>query len=97
MPDLKSTPSADSPDHQSQAALPGLIQEVSAIAEGGLRLSTMCDSISRPGALAIISTRHGDGAGVATATERLGSSIWGERRASRALASRPECVRYMPE
>ena len=35
--------------HQSQRVLPGLIQEVSAMALGGFKLSTMLDSTSRPG------------------------------------------------
>jgi hypothetical protein len=43
MPVLKPTLGAASPDHQSHADLPALIQEVSAIFEGGLRLMMMFD------------------------------------------------------
>ena len=64
MPVLNETFFATLPDHQSQEVLPGLIQDVSAMALGGLRLTTMFDSISRPGSAAIISTRQGDRAGV---------------------------------
>jgi len=35
--------------HQSQRVLPGLIQEVSPMALGGFKLTTMFDSTSRPG------------------------------------------------
>ena len=37
------------PAHSSPAALPGLIHDVSAIAEAGLRFITRFDSINRPG------------------------------------------------
>ena len=43
------TPCSWLPFHQSQAVLPGLIQEVSAMALGGFKLTTMFDSTSRPG------------------------------------------------
>jgi hypothetical protein len=59
MPGVKVTPSACSPDHQSQAALPALIHDVSAIADGGLRLTTKFDSMRVPGSRPIMMTRHG--------------------------------------
>ena len=93
---MKFTPSAAGPDHQSHEALPGLIHEVSAMAEGGFKLPTICDSIRRPTSGAIIRTRQGVVTGVALETERPGSSIRGERRASKLLAFEPECIRYMP-
>ena len=54
------TPLAWPPFHQSQEVLPGLIQEVSPMALGGFRLTTMFDSTSRPGCSAIINTRQDD-------------------------------------
>ena len=36
-------------DHQSQEAIPGLIQDVSASTQGDARLSTKSLSMSRPG------------------------------------------------
>ena len=49
MPGLTERLGAASPLHQSHADLPALIHEVSAIFDGGFRLSTMFDSISLPG------------------------------------------------
>jgi hypothetical protein len=74
-----------------------LIHEVSAKAGGGFKSFTICDSISRPGESAIISTRHGEGAGVFTTTATLASSICGARRAESCRALRSSCIRYMPE
>ena len=69
MPGLKGTFLAKLSVHQSQAAIPGLIQDVSAMAQGGLRFRTISlVSISRPGVGAIISTRHGVDFGVAATT-----------------------------
>src|SRR6516164_9661907 len=96
-PGRKLTPSSYGPLHQSHDALPGLIHEVSAIIEGGLRLSTMFDSMSRPGSLAISTIRHGATIGALAATLTAASSIRGDRRASSASAVRSECFRYMPE
>src|ERR1700693_1168628 len=96
LPGLKSTRSSNGPDHQSQAALPGLIHDVSAMAEGGLRFSTMWDSMSRPGSAAIMRTHEGVASGVSPETARPGSSMSGDRLDSRTLALDAEWVRYMP-
>src|SRR5215475_13011180 len=96
MPGRKLTPSAELPDHQSHAVLPGLIHDVSAMADGGFRLITIFDSTSRPGCALIRMTRHGDRTGVAALTAIAGSPLEGASRENRDRASRPECVRYMP-
>src|SRR5579863_1803996 len=96
MPGLKSTPSAASPDHQSHAALPGLIHEVSAIAHGGLRLMTILDSTSRPGLSATIITRHGECNGAGPTTETPGMSKRGDNRATSARELCWSACRYMP-
>ena len=83
------------PDHQSHADLPALIHEVSAIFDGGLRFSTMFDSISRPGSSPIISTRHGLVKGVLVSTAIPGLSTRGERSA-RMIVSPLPLRRYMP-
>ena len=77
MPAWKAAFLTTGPDHQSQAVLPGLIQEASAIADGGFRFTTMFDSTSRPGSSAIISTRHGDVAGACRMTETIHGSALG--------------------
>src|SRR5579862_7013887 len=99
IPSLKFTPSAESPDHQSHAALPGLIQEVSAMAQGGLRLRTMLDSMKRPGLSATIMTRQGECTGVTPTTETPGISRRGESRAlmMRSLPSPSTDCKYIPE
>src|ERR1041385_1671136 len=80
LPDLKLAPSgAYGPLHQSQLALPGLIQLVSAIIEGGFRLRMVFDSIRRPGSEPIRMTRHGVTAGGPVMTEGGGSSGRGDR------------------
>ena len=89
IPVLNETFLATLPDHQSHEVLPGLIQEVSAISLGGLRLTTMFDSTSRPGSAAIIITRQGERAGVWVETASPGSSTRGARRASSVRGSRP--------
>src|SRR3954447_5316676 len=96
IPGLKLTPSAAVPDHQSQAVFPGLIQDVSAIADGAFRLMTMFDSISRPARSPIMITRHGERAGVAVETAMPGSSTDGASLENSERASRPLCWRYMP-
>ena len=96
-PGRKLTPSSYGPLHQSHDALPGLIHEVSAIVEGGFKFSTMLDSISRPGSLAINTIRHGVTIGALPITLTAASSIRGARRASRARAVFSECFRYIPE
>ena len=73
MPGFEVMVGAASPDHQSHADLPGLIHEVSAIFEGGFRLRMMFDSIRRPGASPIISTRQGVVMGALASTAMLGS------------------------
>src|SRR5580658_3694095 len=95
MPVLKSAPGAASPLHQSHADLPALIHEGSAIRDGGLRLSTIFDSIRRPGSSPIISTRHGLVTGVVPSTATPGSSTRGDNSAcmpNRSLLF----FRYMP-
>src|SRR5688500_18552724 len=47
------------PFHQSQAALPGLIQLVSASADGLPSVAIRFDAVSPPGVSAIITTRQG--------------------------------------
>src|SRR4051794_13511643 len=96
MPGRKLTPSATVPDHQSHAVLPGLIQEVSAIADGGFKLMTIFDSIRRPAWSPIMITRQGEWAGVAVATAIPGSSTAGASLAKSERASRPLCWRYIP-
>src|SRR5947207_1013898 len=96
MPGWKLTPSAKLPDHQSQAVLPGLIQEVSAMADGGLQLRTILDSTRRPGWAPIRTTRQGELAGVAVETATPGSSTAGASLEKSDRASRPLCWRYMP-
>src|SRR5664280_1235974 len=96
MPGLNETPLARLPDHQSQEVLPGLIHEVSAIADGGFRLTTMLDSTSRPGSSAIIKTRQGELAGACLTTEimegsalgSIGQGMWGAVRSSTRGARR---------
>src|ERR1700683_2935740 len=95
MPGVKSTPSACMPDHQFQAAFPGLIQDVSAMAEGGLRLLTMFDSISLPGSDPISSTRQGQVIGAEVRPASIGSSA---RGAKVETMTRPSsCFKYIPE
>src|SRR5579863_4244120 len=94
MPGTKSTPSACVPDHPFDAAFPGLIQDVSAMAEGGFKLETMFDSISRPGSEAISITRQGQVMGAEVCTASMGSSA----RAGRVeVMMRPSsCFKYIP-
>src|ERR1035437_4593501 len=95
MPVLKLTLGAACPDHQSHADFPARIQEVSAIFDGGFRLRTMLDSISRPGSSPIINTRHGLLNGVVATTATPGSSTRGDRSAF--ISKRPLPLRrYMP-
>src|SRR3954469_20127440 len=96
IPGLKLTPSATLPDHQSHAVFPGLIHDVSLIADGGFRSMTMFDSISRPACAPIMITRHGERAGVAVETAMPGSSMDGASLEKSERASRPLCWRYMP-
>src|ERR1035438_4955673 len=92
MPGRNETPLARPPDHQSQEVLPGLIQEVSAMADGGFKLTTMLDSTSRPGWSATINTRHGELAGACRTTEimegsalgSMGQGMWGAVLSSRS-------------
>src|SRR4051794_12099765 len=95
IPGLKLTLGAASPDHQSHADLPALIHDVSAIFDGGFRLSMMFDSTSRPGSSPTISTRHGvvRGALVSTATALLSTS--GESSAFSPFCASP-LRRYIP-
>src|ERR1051326_6083584 len=65
------------PLHQSHAALPGLIHEVSAIADSGLRLLTILDSMSFAGLSAIWITRQGEWWGRVPVTATPGSSRCG--------------------
>ena len=95
MPGLKLTLGAASPDHQSHADLPARIHDVSAIFDGGFRLSTMFDSISRPGSSPIISTRHGVVTGASASTAIPGLSMRGESSA-RKPKRRSALRRYMP-
>src|ERR1017187_2844729 len=71
------TPLAWLPFHQSQGVLPGLIQEVSPMAEGGLRLTTMLDSTRRPGSSAMSNTRQADRTGACATTDTLEASALG--------------------
>src|SRR5579872_7256753 len=96
IPGLKLTPSAYVPLHQSHAVFPGLIHEVSSIAHGGFRFVTMFDSISRPGSLPIMITRHGDRIGAAVRTTSPLSCSEGESRDTSTCASRVLRCRYMP-
>jgi hypothetical protein len=59
------------PFHQSQ--------DVSAMALGGFKLTTMFDSTSRPGLSAIISTRHPDLTGVCAITDNFNASTFGSK------------------
>jgi hypothetical protein len=95
MPVLKLTLGAASPLHQSHADLPGLIHDVSAIFDGGFRLSTMFDSISLPGSSAIKSTRHGEFAGAGVSTAMLASSTCGDSSLRNANAP-GAFFRYIP-
>src|ERR1700691_2301636 len=93
MPTSKSTPLACVPDHQFHAVLPGLIQDVSAMAEGGFRLPTMFDSISLPGSAPISSTRQGQLMG---ADVRTASVLSSTRGASVEIIMRPSsCFKYI--
>src|SRR5438309_2150365 len=94
-PGRKFTPSSYGPLHQSHDALPALIHEVSAIADGGFRFITMFDSIRRPGSAPIITMRHGVTIGVLAITLTAASSIRGESLASSASAVRSECFKYI--
>src|SRR5579862_4327712 len=95
MPGTKPTPSACVPDHQFQAVFPGLIQDVSAIADGGFRLPTMFDSINFPGSDPINRTRQGQVIGAEVRTARAGSSM---RGAKVEIMMRPSsCFKYIPE
>src|ERR1700722_8139385 len=94
LPGMKSTPSASAPDHQSHAAFPGLIQDVSAIAEGGFKLMTMFDSIRRPGSDPISNTRQGQTEG---ACSRTAVELSSARGASVEIMMRPSsCCKYIP-
>src|SRR5579871_698400 len=95
MPVLKLTPGAASPDHQSHADLPGLIHEVSAIFEDGLRLRMMFDSTRRPGSSPTMSTRQGVVTGASAWTAREGLSRRGESSARTAKGARALRT-YMP-
>src|SRR5271157_448312 len=95
MPVLKLTLGAASPDHQSHADFPALIQEASAILEGGFRLRTMLDSMRRPGSSPIIRTRQGVVTGGVASTATPGSSNRGESSARTLRGSLP-LRRYMP-
>src|SRR5688572_22913483 len=86
------------PDHQSQAVLPGLIQEVSKFG-GGLRLPMRLDSMSEPSLSASMITRHGDPApsgpmAVRAISER--SSSRREMRVCRPGRPSPRPERYSP-
>src|ERR1039457_1829271 len=95
MPGLKLTLGAASPDHQSHADFPARIHEVSAIFEGGFKLSTMLDSMRRPGSSPIMRTRQGLVTVVSAFTAMVGASICGE-----SSARKPRGVsafrKYMP-
>src|SRR3569623_356312 len=95
MPVLKLTLGAASPDHQSQADLPALIQDVSAIFDGGFRFNTMFDSTCRPGSAPFISTRHGVVTGASVSTAILFWSIRGESSAFNPFRACP-LRRYIP-
>src|ERR1017187_9595014 len=73
------------PDHHPHDALPGLIQLVSAMAHGGLRLRMMLDSTSRPGWSPIMRTRQGELCGSRPLTASAGSSSLGERCIDRVV------------
>src|ERR1035438_5275798 len=73
------------PDHQFHDALPGLIQLVSAMAHGGLRLRMILDSTSRPGWSPIMRTRHGELCGSRPLTASAGSFRLGERCIDRVV------------
>src|SRR6476646_7786730 len=85
------------PLHQSHEALPGRIHEVSWMAESGFRLVMTLDSISRPGSLPTMRTRHAEWCGRVPTTDVSGSSRWGARRDSNLWLSQPPegLVRYM--
>src|ERR1700733_14543368 len=95
IPGVKFTPSACVPDHQFHAVFPGLIQDVSAMAEGGFRLPTMFDSISLPGSDPISSTRQGQVMGAEVRTASIGSSARGARVETMMRPS--SCFKYIPE
>src|SRR5919198_6451088 len=79
--------------HQrSQAVLPGLIQEGSAMRDGAFSASTMLDSIIFPAVPASSTTRHGLEGGAALFTSPSPSSL-GERSTSR---DSPFRLRYIP-
>src|SRR5579884_746225 len=85
------------PLHQSQAALPGWIHDVSAMAQGGLRLPTTFDSIRLAGCSAIWMTRQGERCGRSPMTAMPGSRTLGERRDSNQCSDQfvPPPARYM--
>src|SRR4051794_22277057 len=96
VPGVKGSPGATGPDHQSHAVLPGLIQEVSAMAEGSLRLRMVVDSMSLPGSCAMSSTRHGEAAGALALTQTCVWEVSGESLATRLLEPVLGLSRYMP-
>src|SRR3954467_13516615 len=96
MPGLKLTLAAASPDHQSQADLPALIHDVSAIFVGGLRLRMMFDSTRRPGSSPTMITRQGVLIGASAWTAIEGLSRRGDNSARTPNGS-PDLRRYMPE
>jgi len=85
--DLPSAPAL--PLHQSHAARPARIHDVSVIADAGLKFRIAFDSISLPGASAISSTRHADRYGSPPATATLSSSNRGASFDSSRCASSP--------
>src|SRR5580765_7325327 len=72
-------------DHQSQEAMPGLTQDVSAIREGEARFKTRSLSTSRPGWRAMMSVRQGERCGITDLTRPCPSGR-GESRAARVTA-----------
>src|SRR5208337_2704316 len=88
MPGLKSTLRAKLPDHQSHAALPDWIQEVSPIWLGWLRfIISSLDSIRPPGREFTMITRHGVALGVEPATARSACPIIGDSLPARPLGT----------
>src|SRR3954471_14765383 len=80
-------PLARLPLHQSQAVLPGLTHELSPMALGGLRFTTMFDSTSRPACSPIINMRQPERTGGAAMTDTLEASAFGSK-----LGAIPVCV-----
>src|SRR4051812_15822207 len=87
------------PLHQSHDALPALIHETSFTAAGGFKFIMAFDSISFPGVLPIISTRHADCKADFAVTATSGRSILGANLDSSVCPDHPPdgLVRYIEE